>query len=812
MPSSLGSLVVEIGANVAKFSSDMQAVRKSAEDSAKSIDQAFTNVKHTIASIAEVTGIALAFEAVKNSIEGAIDAAANLENLAARTGAAVEGLSALAAIAKLSGTDTEQLAVGLTKLDKTLSALSADSPKAVAAFASIGLSAKDFVGLSADQAFQKVAVSMARYADGVEKTAAAQLIFGKSGAALIPVLRDTAEAGDLVAVVTAKQAHEAEEYEKTLRKLHLATDSVFRQIGLAALPAMEAFAKAMLEASTSANGLNANVKSLADDGSINTWAESSAKAIAFVVDAFDGVARAFQIVGKGLGALGASAIASLHGEFSQAKQIVNDFASDAEAILGKEQFSAKLTRQLEAARKAAAQAGPPAWLANKPTIAGATTGGGDDKALLDQQLKTMQGFIQAENDLLKQRDEQLKRLYDDNRLSIHDYFAGLQADQEKHITEVSNAYDKEIAAVQDYIKHAELKKEKDAGELKILELQAQQSRAIQAEGAALAKILDEQTRATEIYTAKVAALNVQLLIQQGRTAEAAQIQVESADRAFRARLTAEGNIGGLGQLGQVEQIIVAEKALNDQKSKAAVIEETLNTKIGYVNLAVKTGQIGELEGLARTDAARRAQIDQLERIADEYLRIAHTINDGGRSVAAAEAFKLKIDELAAATDTLGGLFRDMFEKTFAGEFAKVIDGTESISKAFRNMANSIFQQLSQIAAQDIATKIFGTGGAVASTSGGGFLSGAFDWLGKLFGGGKAEGGAVSAGSAYLVGERGPELFMPGRSGSVAAAGNFGGSTTVHVHMPAGVPVTRESASLAGAAAARALAVAHARNN
>lgn len=39
-----------------------------------------------------------------------------------------------------------------------------------------------------------------------------------------------------------------------------------------------------------------------------------------------------------------------------------------------------------------------------------------------------------------------------------------------------------------------------------------------------------------------------------------------------------------------------------------------------------------------------------------------------------------------------------------------------------------------------------------------------------FGGKRAAGGPVSAGSAYLVGEEGPELFVPGRSGSIAPNG------------------------------------------
>lgn len=48
-------------------------------------------------------------------------------------------------------------------------------------------------------------------------------------------------------------------------------------------------------------------------------------------------------------------------------------------------------------------------------------------------------------------------------------------------------------------------------------------------------------------------------------------------------------------------------------------------------------------------------------------------------------------------------------------------------------------------------------------------------------GARAEGGPVQPGGAYLVGERGPELFTPGVAGQVSPAGK-GGSQTVHIHL------------------------------
>jgi hypothetical protein len=47
-------------------------------------------------------------------------------------------------------------------------------------------------------------------------------------------------------------------------------------------------------------------------------------------------------------------------------------------------------------------------------------------------------------------------------------------------------------------------------------------------------------------------------------------------------------------------------------------------------------------------------------------------------------------------------------------------------------------------------------------------------IGGVFGGGKALGGPVNAGTSYVVGERGPELFVPTTSGKIIPNGGSGG--------------------------------------
>jgi hypothetical protein len=56
------------------------------------------------------------------------------------------------------------------------------------------------------------------------------------------------------------------------------------------------------------------------------------------------------------------------------------------------------------------------------------------------------------------------------------------------------------------------------------------------------------------------------------------------------------------------------------------------------------------------------------------------------------------------------------------------------------------------------------------------ISGISGVIDRIFGGGRATGGAVTQGTAYIVGERGPELFVPNTSGSILPNNAIGGST------------------------------------
>lgn len=98
---------------------------------------------------------------------------------------------------------------------------------------------------------------------------------------------------------------------------------------------------------------------------------------------------------------------------------------------------------------------------------------------------------------------------------------------------------------------------------------------------------------------------------------------------------------------------------------------------------------------------------------------------------------------------------------------------------FSRMTEAILADLARLAAQQVIERP---------------LAGLIDRvLGSVTpGGGRAEGGPVQAGAAYLVGERGPEVFTPGASGQIGPAG---GGQPVHIHLtlPPGPPGHSEQA-------------------
>lgn len=104
----------------------------------------------------------------------------------------------------------------------------------------------------------------------------------------------------------------------------------------------------------------------------------------------------------------------------------------------------------------------------------------------------------------------------------------------------------------------------------------------------------------------------------------------------------------------------------------------------------------------------------------------------------------------------------------------LLSAIRSGNLGFDDLKRTAFAALNEIAAQALQSgvgSLFGSGSQAGGGLGGLFTSLAGAVLGLP---GRATGGPVSPGQAYLVGERGPEVFVPTSSGRIET-GAVGGS-------------------------------------
>jgi soluble cytochrome b562 len=188
-------------------------------------------------------------------------------------------------------------------------------------------------------------------------------------------------------------------------------------------------------------------------------------------------------------------------------------------------------------------------------------------------------------------------------------------------------------------------------------------------------------------------------------------------------------------------------------------------------------QLNRIEDLKKQIAAPTLGVDlirqQIGTLSDELL----VLTDVGTQVTAAAA-------------GIG----DAFSTSFKGIISGSMTAKEALASFFTSVADMFLDMAAQIIAKMITMAILnavlgvlpGSSGAGSGTlalssnpnvgayMGGGGIEGIT--MGT-FGGAMAKGGPVSSGQTYMVGERGPELFVPGRSGTIVANDKMGGGST-----------------------------------
>lgn len=159
------------------------------------------------------------------------------------------------------------------------------------------------------------------------------------------------------------------------------------------------------------------------------------------------------------------------------------------------------------------------------------------------------------------------------------------------------------------------------------------------------------------------------------------------------------------------------------------------------------------------------------------------------------------------TDTLGDIPRRTAEAQAALEAlrepAERTAGAieEAFGRAGERLAGSLARAAAdgEITLQELARAVLG---AVNAAAGAGLGQAITQAVSGLFHGARADGGPVSAGGAYLVGERGPEVFRPSIGGEIGPA--TGAPVTVNVTVQGGAETLLRSEAQVAQALARAV--------
>ena len=234
-----------------------------------------------------------------------------------------------------------------------------------------------------------------------------------------------------------------------------------------------------------------------------------------------------------------------------------------------------------------------------------------------------------------------------------------------------------------------------------------------------------------------------------------------------------------------DEIKLAEEQINSEQKIADLRKQQMEAR-----RTMGTGALADAESNRIDNAIAQEQTlsaGRKQSIKDEYDR------QQSFTVGWNDAFNSYMQNATNAASLGGQAFNSVI-----GSMNSALDNFVDTGKlSFSDLANSIIKDLIKIQLKAQAAQLFGMGGGGGL---GGLLSGMF--AGSGTGGApnayasatgasftRASGGTVSSDTPYMIGERGPELFVPGASGTVIPTNNLasamagGGGQTINYNGP-----------------------------
>ncbi len=241
MASKIGSLEIDIKANIARLSQDMQAARNEVQKSTRGIQAHVAEMQKNLQEHMDGVKKSLEVFRVLGELGGLTEVGAKLlelgkaaaeygdeiEHASRKTGISTGTLQGLKYAAAQSDVSFTQLQQGLFRLSRAMASVGQGNKQVAGAFQSVGLSASALKNMQLQDVLIQVSDAFAKSRDGAAKTAVAMQLFGRAGADLIPFLDQgsqnidalTKKAQELGLVLNDQAIAEDAEFNESLKSL-----------------------------------------------------------------------------------------------------------------------------------------------------------------------------------------------------------------------------------------------------------------------------------------------------------------------------------------------------------------------------------------------------------------------------------------------------------------------------------------------------------------------------------------------------------------------------------------------------------------
>jgi len=435
------ALTIDINAKLANLEQGLQKASGQLDGFAAQANRAAAGLTTAFGAIAG----AVAFDAAISKLGATVEQMAALDDAAESTGASVESLSSILNTLAPTGVTLDQITDAAGKLAKSMAGADEESGRAAEAFKAIGVATKDAAGnlRPVDAVLSDVAKALASYEDGTNKTVLAQALFGKSGAALLPMLKDLATRSREAATVTTEQAAAAETVANAYRTLGIEADKLVQSTLGPIVTKLAAVSTAFNDAGKAGLGFfDALQGSTLSDGGVVPQIEAQRKAI-------DGLTKArkaeLDLRAKNPGMQDDGALAAIDADIANRKKVI-DFLQGRANALDKTRLQGIAGNDPELARLLRGQSGGQA-----PALPGGAGGGGKagrpDRVYAELDALIMQSIA---DEKLREEAEAAKELAKQLDLAA-DAALRRVAENDRAESEAQTAIERDVEAIRDAI-------------------------------------------------------------------------------------------------------------------------------------------------------------------------------------------------------------------------------------------------------------------------------------------------------------------------------------------------------------------------